>query len=114
MSFILLIAASAVDPALVARADQMNLDFVQCLFATARTAREQGNSSEQFSVTLTRSCPAERDRLHLVTVEILRQQGHSKEEAEQEWSRLEVQARASVERAYAPRSRRSVPSADAG
>ena len=105
MSFILLIAASAVDPALVARADQMNLDFTQCLFATARTASEQGNSSERFSVMLARSCPAERDRLHLVTVEILRQQGNSKQEAEQEWSRLEAQARASVERAYGLRDK---------
>lgn len=100
MKLLLLLAAASVDPSLVERADQLNLEYTQCLFETARSSREQGLSSGDLPSRLATSCNAERQQLRRVTIQILMLRGFAPDQAEAQWSRIEAQGRASIVRAY--------------
>lgn len=95
-----LASAAGPDAALVARADELNQRYVECLFAVSREAQAQGVAEGRFSTLLASSCGTERARMHRVLVKVLVQRGSTQEQAEAQWSRLEEQGRASVERAY--------------
>jgi len=96
----LLAAASAADPALVARADELNARYVECMFAVSRHAREQAIDEARFPALLAASCETERLQLHEVFIAVRVQRGSSPAQAEAEWEAVEAQGRASVERAY--------------
>jgi hypothetical protein len=96
----LLASAGAADPALVARGDELNQLYVECMFALSREARQKGLEEDAFASLLARSCSQERKELRQVMVTLQMQRGVPSAQAEAEWARLEAQGRASVERAY--------------
>ena len=81
--------------------DRLNQAHVECMFEVARSARRQHVPVADFSDLLAASCEAERERLHVLVVEILQRRGDSPTTAEAKWARLEAEGRESVERAYA-------------
>lgn len=98
--FALLSAAAGADPALVARADESNERYVQCLFSVSRDAQGKAISESEFSSLLAGSCETERAQLHEAFVAVRMQRGSTPAQSEAEWTSLEAQGRASVERAY--------------
>jgi len=93
-------AATGTDPALIAKADELNARCVDCLFAVSRDAQAQAIEEGQFPALLATSCEAERRRLHEVFVAVRIQRGSTPTQAEAEWANLETEGRASVERAF--------------
>ena len=101
LSPFILASALAIGQADLDRGDELNRAYVECMFATSRSAHERQLSSEEFSRLLASACKAERESFHSFIVDILQRRGKSAFEAEAEWMRLEAAGRASVERAYA-------------
>ena len=98
---VFLAAALSVDQARLDEGDRLNEAYVGCLFAVARSARSREVPKTEFSTLLAKSCQAEREKLHASLVAILEQRGNSSAAAEAQWTQLEAQGRAAVERAYA-------------
>ena len=92
--------AIAADPALVARADELNERYTQCLFAVSRDAQERAIPEDRFPALLAASCEGERDQMHQVFVAVQVQRGNPQAKAEAAWQRVESEGRAGVERAY--------------
>ncbi|MBV1918801.1 MAG: hypothetical protein KUG65_12185 [Sphingomonadaceae bacterium] len=100
MLAIALLSAIGTAPALVARADELNARYVNCLFAMARDAKARSVEESEFPVLLAESCVPERALLREAAIAVQRQRGSTRNAAQAEWSRVEAQGRASVERAY--------------
>lgn len=95
-----LVSVAGADPALVAKGDELNLHYVECLFSVSRAAQQQSVDESSFSKLLRGSCEQERSQLRHVLLAVMIQRGASPAQAEAEWMRVEAQGLASVERAY--------------
>jgi hypothetical protein len=71
----LLLAAQAVPQSLLAAADEANGAYVQCLFATSRTANGAHLALEQFERKLAASCLREEDDLVRTGTAVLTRRG---------------------------------------
>lgn len=88
------------EPALVARADELNERYTQCLFTVSREAGDRAIPEDRFPALLAGSCEHERAQMHQVFIAVQVQRGTSQTQAEAAWQRVETEGRASVERAY--------------
>lgn len=95
----MIIAALIVAESL-AHADRANSAFVQCLFATSRTARAQALTPEQFTATLSRSCLSEQSAARAAAVSILIARGQPQDQAESSMEKASSGARQAVIRGY--------------
>ena len=73
-----LIAVQAVSQPQMAQADQLNGQFVTCLFGTARQARERSEPAARFAAELETSCRSEERALRAAMRHVLVQRGLSK------------------------------------
>lgn len=73
-----LIAMQAVSQPQMAQADQLNGQFVTCLFGTARQARERSETAGRFAAELDTSCRSEEMALRAAMRRVLVQRGLAK------------------------------------
>ena len=75
---LLVMTIQAVSQPQMAQADQLNGQFVTCLFGTARQARARSESPGRFSAELETSCRPEEMALRSAMLRVLSQRGLSK------------------------------------
>ena len=92
----LLFAAADVPQSLLNAADDANLAYTQCMFATMRAANQAHVSASGFESRLRSNCSAEAERLSTVSARIFAARGHANPAAEAD-RMMEEDYRSSVE-----------------
>jgi hypothetical protein len=75
---LLALSIQVVSSPLMAQADQLNGQFVTCLFGTARQARARSDSAERFASELETACQSEEIALRSAMLRVLSQRGLAK------------------------------------